>query len=149
METTQDNSETPQVESDHESVNRKPFFLTIFLMLCALTLTSFWIANSHLMETPAAGWAAMMAVSAAKAMLVVLFFMHLWWERRWKYVLTLPALILGVVLVLLLVPDIGNRTDTYSSTRRTAGPVSSEVDGVKAKSDSKLNSQPAVKNLAH
>jgi len=72
----------------------------------------------------------MMAVSAAKAMLVILFFMHLWWERRWKYALTLPALILGVVLVLLLVPDIGHRTDTYSSTRRTAAPVADEMDGV-------------------
>jgi len=127
METATDNSNAAQNESDHGSVNRKPFFVTIFLMLCALTLTSFWIANSHLMETPANGWAAMMAVSAAKAMLVILFFMHLWWERRWKYALTLPAMILGVVLVVLLVPDIGHRTDTYSNARRTAAPAADDM----------------------
>ena len=136
METTTDNLNNTQNESGHESVNRKPFFVTIFLMLCALTLTSFWIANSHLMETPANGWAAMMAVSAAKAMLVMLFFMHLWWERRWKYALTLPAMILGVVLVLLLVPDIGHRTDTYSSTRRSAAPVAVEMEAAQAQSGS-------------
>ncbi len=127
METATENLNATQ--SDHQSVNRKPFFVTIFFMLCALTLTSFWIANSHLMKTPATGWAAMMAVSAAKAMLVILFFMHLWWERRWKYALTLPAMILGVVLVLLLVPDVGLRTETYSSTRRIAAPVAGEVEG--------------------
>ena len=144
METTTDNSNIAKNESGHRSENRKPFFVTIFLMLCALTLTSFWIANSHLMETPANGWAAMMAVSAAKAMLVILFFMHLWWERRWKYALTLPAMILGVVLVLLLVPDIGHRTDTYSSTRRTAAPVAGEIEAaqVQAGLQRKSNALP-------
>lgn len=144
METGTDNSNTAHSQSGHRSVNRKPFFVAIFLMLCALTLTSFWIANSHLMETPANGWAAMMAVSAAKAMMVILFFMHLWWERRWKYALTLPAMILGAVLVLLLVPDIGHRTDTYSSTRRTAAPVAVEMDGVAepAGSQRKLQALP-------
>ena len=140
METTPANSDAQHGEPDHGNVNRKPFFVTIFLLLCALTLTSFWIANSHLMENPATGWAAMMAVSAAKAMLVILFFMHLWWERRWKYALTLPALILGVVLVLLLVPDIGRRTDTYSSTRRAAAPVAGETD---------LGSQPQLRSDQH
>lgn len=141
METATDNSHTAQNESSHDSVNRKPFFVTIFLMLCALTLTSFWIANSHLMETPANGWAAMMTVSAAKAMLVILFFMHLWWEKHWKYALTLPAMILGVVLVLLLVPDIGHRTDTYSSTRRSVAPVPVETDGAQAQAGSQRKLQ--------
>ena len=53
METATDNSNIGQNDSHqklgHGLVNRKPFFVTIFLMLCALTLTSFWIANSHLM----------------------------------------------------------------------------------------------------
>ncbi len=141
METATDNSNASQNDLDHGSVNRKPFFVTIFLMLCALTLTSFWIANSHLMETPSNGWAAMMAVSAAKAMLVILFFMHLWWEKRWKYALTLPAMILGVVLVLLLVPDIGHRADSYSNTRRTAAPVAVEIEAASAHAGSQRKSQ--------
>ena len=145
MESTTDNSTSPVHQSGHETLNRKPFFVTVFLMLCALTLASFWIANSHLMETPANGWAAMIAVSFAKAMLVVLFFMHLWWERRWKYALTLPAMILGVVLVLLLVPDVGHRTDSYSSTRRTAAPIATGIDA----GQPQLESQPKHPTLFH
>ena len=33
----------------------------------------------------------MMAVSCTKAMLVILFFMHVKYEANWKYVLTIPA----------------------------------------------------------
>ena len=108
--------------SVHATKDRKPFFAIVFVMLLALTAMSFWVANSHLMENPTTGWAAMMAISTAKAMLVILFFMHLWWEKSWKYILTVPVTIIGVVLVLLLIPDIGNRFATYSKTRQTAAP---------------------------
>ena len=97
-------------------------FTLVFLMLCGLTALSFWIANSHLMNDRMVGWSAMLAVSFAKAILVVLFFMHLWWERSWKYALTIPAIIMGALLVLLLVPDIGMRTEYYSKERQESGP---------------------------
>jgi len=115
------NSAAPAA-SDHTAKDRKPFFAIVFVMLLGLTAMSFWVANSHLMDNPKMGWAAMMAISTAKAMLVILFFMHLWWEKSWKYVLTVPVTIIGVVLVLLLIPDVGNRFATYSKTRRTAAP---------------------------
>jgi len=118
----QHSSAADNVAADDHSKNRKSFFAIIFVMLCVLTGMSFWIANSHLMERPLTGWTAMMAISTAKAMLVILFFMHLWWEKSWKYVLTLPAMIIGVVLVLLLIPDVGNRFATYSKSRRLAAP---------------------------
>ena len=102
--------------------DRKPFFAIVFVMLCVLTALSFWVANSYLMQRPLTGWTVMMSISVAKAMLVILFFMHLWWEKSWKFVLTVPAIIIGVILVLLLVPDVGNRFATYSKTRRTAAP---------------------------
>ncbi len=108
--------------SAHAEKDRKPFFAIVFVMLLVLTAMSFWVANSHLMENPTTGWIAMMAISSAKAMLVILFFMHLWWEKSWKYVLTVPVTIIGVILVLLLIPDVGNRFATYSKTRRSAAP---------------------------
>ena len=37
----------------------------------------------------------------------MLFFMHLIWEANWKYVLTFPAALMCVFLVLMLVPDVG------------------------------------------
>ena len=51
----------------------------------------------------------MMAVSCVKTMLVVLFFMHLLWEANWKYVLTIPAAMMSLFLVIMLVPDVGCR----------------------------------------
>ena len=37
----------------------------------------------------------MMAVSCTKAMLVIMFFMHLKWEANWKWVLTVPASVMS------------------------------------------------------
>lgn len=120
-------NQTQQAHEDHAK-SHKGIFITVFVMLCALTALSFWIANSHLMDNKVVGWASMMAVSVAKAMLVIMFFMHLWWERAWKYVLTIPAFIMGVLLVLLLVPDVGMRTQTYSKERRSNAPVAETED---------------------
>jgi len=58
-----------------------------------------------------------MAVSCTKAMLVVLFFMHVWWEANWKYVLTIPAAMMAVFLVIMLVPDVGMRNRMVSQER--------------------------------
>ena len=59
----------------------------------------------------------MMAVSCTKALLVVLFFMHVWWEANWKYVLTIPAAMMAVFLVIMLVPDVGMRNRMVSQER--------------------------------
>ncbi|MDE0936814.1 MAG: cytochrome C oxidase subunit IV family protein [Mariniblastus sp.] len=114
--------ETKSVDRDPSEKSNTKVFVLVFLMLCVLTALSFWVANSYLMENKVVGWAAMMMVSVAKAMLVILFFMHLWWERAWKYVLTIPALFMGLLLVLLLVPDVGYRYLTYSKDRRENAP---------------------------
>lgn len=92
-------------------------YLAVTAGLMVLTFISFSVANSPLMNTPAAGWSIMMAVSCAKALLVIAFFMHLIWEANWKYVLTIPASIMSCFLVLMLVPDIGFRTRHYSEER--------------------------------
>jgi cytochrome c oxidase subunit 4 len=59
----------------------------------------------------------MMAVSCSKAMLVILFFMHLKWEANWKWVLTIPASLMSAFLVLMLVPDVGLRMRKASEQR--------------------------------
>ena len=63
----------------------------------------------------------MMAVSCTKAMLVILFFMHVKYEANWKYVLTIPAGMMSLFLMLMLVPDIGNRLHHASQERLNAG----------------------------
>lgn len=104
--------------SDHTHVNRTKLFVVIFAILLGLTILSFGVANSSLMDQPVRGWTAMLVISVAKAMLVIVFFMHLKWESNWKFVLTIPAAVMSALLVLVLIPDIGNRTKSYSNDRQ-------------------------------
>ena len=48
-----------------------------------------------------------LAIAVAKATCVMLFFMHLKWERGWKYVLLAPTTILAIGFPIALMPDIG------------------------------------------
>lgn len=94
-------------------------YVYVFVALCILTGASFFTYSElwpyrHL---PAVGWAFMMAVSCTKAMLVILFFMHVKYEASWKYVLTIPAAIMSIFLLLALIPDIGLRMRHYSDIR--------------------------------
>jgi cytochrome c oxidase subunit 4 len=109
---------------DHGGIAK---YVYVFLALCVLTTMSFFTYSRfwpwH--ETPAVGRMFMTAVSCTKAMLVILFFMHVRYEANWKYVLTIPASIMSVFLCLALVPDIGARMHglfgyhgRYSAERR-------------------------------
>ncbi len=95
-------------------------YLAVFLALCVLTGASFFTCSDlwPFKDTPSIGWAFMMAVSCTKALLVILFFMHLLWEANWKYVLTIPAGMMSLFLVCMLVPDVGLRTRKYSEERK-------------------------------
>jgi cytochrome c oxidase subunit 4 len=109
-------------------------YVTVFLALCVLTAISFAVGNSQQLRenSPGVMWAMMMAVSCAKAMLVILFFMHLRWEANWKYVLTVPASIMSLFLVIMLIPDIGRRTLYYSPVRWLYAPAPGSEHGEEA-----------------
>jgi cytochrome c oxidase subunit 4 len=86
----------------------------VFLTACSYwTYTPFWPFGDNVAIKRT--W--MMAVSCTKAMLVILFFMHLKWEANWKWVLTVPASMMSLLLVLALVPDVGRRMRTASRER--------------------------------
>ena len=125
---TTDSPATPNEHADAHGPSHQRLFVYVFIALLGLTAVSFAIANSALMKTPAIGWAAMMAVSVGKAFLVIAFFMHLKWETNWKFVLTIPATVMSVLICLVLIPDIMFRTEDYSHTRRThaAEPITHE-----------------------
>ncbi|HEV3003645.1 MAG TPA: cytochrome C oxidase subunit IV family protein [Pirellulales bacterium] len=102
-------------------------YIAVFVALCFLTGCSF-LTYSDLWpfhKTPEVAWVFMTAVSCTKAMLVILFFMHVKYEANWKYVLTIPASIMAIFLTLALVPDVGARVNglfgfggKYSAERR-------------------------------
>jgi cytochrome c oxidase subunit 4 len=97
-------------------------FLGVFVALMILTIISFMSARVfHAM--PVVSWTVMMAISCMKATLVISFFMHLIWEANWKYVLTIPASFMSLLIILLLIPDIGRRTHMYSEERWRHAPV--------------------------
>lgn len=94
-------------------------YVLVFLALCGLTTMSFLTYSSlwPWRDQPQVGWTFMMAVSCTKAMLVILFFMHVFWEANWKYVLTIPAAMMAIFLALMLVPDVGLRNRMVSQER--------------------------------
>ena len=77
----------------HEGHGGVAKYVYVFLALCVLTGASFFTYSDSwpFHDQPNIGRAFMMAVSCTKAMLVILFFMHLKYEANWKYVLTIPA----------------------------------------------------------
>lgn len=107
---------------DHGGLSKYVF---VFVALCVLTLASFWTFSDFPVrwpfhDQPAVGWAFMFAVACSKAMLVILFFMHVKYEASWKYVLTVPPGIMACFLILALVPDIGLRNRVATGGRRVS-----------------------------
>lgn len=95
-------------------------FIALCILTCAslLTYSPFWQQRVP-MEV---GRAVMLTVSLTKAFLVVAFFMHLWWESKWKYIVTFPAMLVSTLLCFSLVPDIGQRTQQYDAARLVNAP---------------------------
>jgi cytochrome c oxidase subunit 4 len=115
-------------EEHHGGIGK---YIAVFIALCLLTLCSFLTYFPFWRErmAPEVGWAFMMAVSCTKAMLVILFFMHVKYEANWKYVLTIPAGMMSIFLLLMLVPDIGLRQHWYSEERRLYAAEPTAEDG--------------------
>jgi cytochrome c oxidase subunit 4 len=95
-------------------------FIALCILTCAslLTYTPYWQEHVPMKI----GRAVMLSVSFTKAFLVVAFFMHLWWESKWKYVVTFPAMLVSTLLCMSLVPDIGERTRQYDAARWVNAP---------------------------
>ena len=120
-------------------------YLLVFLALCGLTTMSFLTYSPFWpwRDQPHVGWAFMMAVSCTKAMLVVLFFMHVFWEANWKYVLTIPAAMMAIFLALMLVPDVGMRTRMVSQERALRMARTSDVLLMEQAAEAKVLAEPA------
>ena len=103
----------------HEDHGGTSVYIAVFFGLCILTLFSFLTYFDFWRERVPVEVSRtfMMAVSCTKAMLVIMFFMHLKWEANWKWVLTVPASIMSALLIFALVPDVGMRMNYASNDR--------------------------------
>ena len=123
-----DHLEVGHDSHEHADHGGNAKYIAVFVALCVLTCGSFltyfpfWRAHVPFQ----ASRALMMAISCTKAMLVIMFFMHLLWEANWKWVLTIPATFMSIFLMLMLVPDIGMRQNNgfshYSEERLLFAP---------------------------
>ena len=135
---------TSAAAADHDDHGGFGKYYAVFAALCVLTSASFMTysdAWNDMFETDQVGWAFMMAVSCTKASLVILFFMHLKYEANWKYVLTIPAGMMSIFLMLMLVPDVGLRRDHYTKQRdaRAAEAVKQDDHGKLHSADGKTH----------
>jgi len=88
----------------HEHESHGKAYLVVFAILCVFTVLS---AVSDGIRSTNVKIVVVLAIAVAKATCVALYFMHLRFERNWKYVLLAPTTILAIGLPLALLPDIG------------------------------------------
>src|SRR5580698_1661011 len=83
----------------------RTYFL-VFLALIALTAITFGLSFAHLgaWEAPVA-----LGIAAAKALLVLLFFMHLAESKQPYWIFLLVGVLLMATLVVLMVTDVEKR----------------------------------------
>lgn len=99
----------PAHHGDHAHDEHHPHvnYWAIFGALCLLTVASV-IAD---MMGGAMGKVILglvvLTVACFKAMFVMLYFMHLKFEGKWKFVLLAPTTILALAIIAALMPDIG------------------------------------------
>lgn len=91
--------------ADEHAIPHVNYFV-IFLALCVLTAISV-VADVVDIRSAAAVIVIVLAVATAKALFVMLYFMHLKFEGKWKFVLLAPTMILAIGLPMALLPDIG------------------------------------------
>ncbi|MBW3541760.1 MAG: cytochrome C oxidase subunit IV family protein [Planctomycetes bacterium] len=105
----------PPIAGEHEQSHHAANYLMVLGVLLVFTLLSvvfdvvdmkgktvLGVFNGSLLLI-----VLVLAVAAAKALCVMAYFMHLKFERNWKYVLLAPTIILAMGLPLALMPDIG------------------------------------------
>ncbi len=89
-------------------------YSSIFIALCVCTVLSIIFDVIDLREKNLLGLNGVilltlivLAIACAKALFVMIYFMHLKFEGKWKYVLLSPTIILAMGLTIAMTPDIG------------------------------------------
>lgn len=88
------------------SKHHSPNYLAIFGILCLLTIISVVADLVSMPSLKILVVCVVLAVATAKAAFVMLFFMHLKFERNWKYALLMPTIILAIGLLMVMIPDL-------------------------------------------
>jgi len=96
-------SEGHHAEEHHSHVG---LYLKVFFALLILTVLEYLYAKVLAEATFLLLVFGLVMIAVIKAALVGMYFMHLSFEGRWKYVVLIPTAFLVAVLVLALIPDV-------------------------------------------
>jgi len=124
-------------EGEHHSHGKT--YAMVFGTLCIFTLMSIVADMLHL-PNKILLTGIILAVATSKALCVMLYFMHLKFERAWKYLLLAPTFILAATIPFALIPDIGAHYYTvdvpqryeYESQQQAKAAGHSSTDGHEA-----------------
>jgi cytochrome c oxidase subunit 4 len=115
-------------EAHHPYVN----YWLIFIILCVLTGVSALadkMGDWGLLHKGILLTFIVLAVACAKALFVMLYFMHLKFEGKWKFVLLAPTIVLAMAIPAALMPDIGSHYYDYDVPQTRAAHHAPEETG--------------------
>ena len=84
--------------------HKVPYFI-IFWVLVALTAVTVYVAIQYRFKNELVNVLLALCIASIKGLCVALFFMHLKYEWFKLYFLIIPVAILGVVMIIVLLPD--------------------------------------------
>jgi len=90
---------------DHHESHLATYF-SVFMVLCVCTVISVVADVVHFAPHNVVV-VVVMAVAVTKALCVMMYFMHLKFERAWKYLLLAPTIILASAIPFALASDVG------------------------------------------
>lgn len=91
---------------EHEHHSHGATYASVFGALIVFTIISFAADKMKFLDHKIVV-CVVMAVAVCKALCVMLYFMHLKFERAWKYLLLAPTFVLAFTIPFALAPDIG------------------------------------------
>ena len=93
---------------------------TYFMVFCALLVFTLMSIGADFLQMSNKNVlrAIILAVATSKALCVMMYFMHLKFEKAWKYLLLAPTFILAATIPLSLIPDIGSHYYTVDVPQR-------------------------------
>jgi cytochrome c oxidase subunit 4 len=95
---------TPEVAEELQFESHAPY-MKVWAMLAGLTLLEYFYAMI-LKDHFAVLLLGLLSMALVKAGMVGWYFMHLKFEKKWVYLLIIPACVLAVFLTIMLSPDV-------------------------------------------
>jgi cytochrome c oxidase subunit 4 len=111
---------------EHVDAHPQVGYFSIFLALCGCTALSVALDIVHF--TPRLLVFLVLAVALAKALFVMVYFMHLKFEGGWKFVILTPTVILALGLIIALAPDLSMHYYTPDAPQFRTAPAAGQKE---------------------